>query len=290
MRNQIRRTSLRKPSARGEPGVRHTGIDMWLVRGSHLAQFGLFLLTLWALFYTVIPLYRTAALEEQIARRETELTVLEKNLAETGAALKKANEEAYRRTRAEFLRGLTFRAGAECSGLLRPPELPSLLGEEPPTERPLLDINIVECVTAELLALKPTDTLRSEDWDSLQEAVGRTARSLEEQRTVATMTLRGMEMKTTEELRLFAQQGPLARQMDALIRQRYPGSLPPDSRLARASAVRDAQAKVARDFEERVRDEIGNLRRLKWPDPQAPAREPHKALIAKPPGPPQSAP
>src|SRR5437016_4581751 len=61
----------RRASESLEPRSR---IDLWLMRASHLGQAGLFILTLAALYYTVLPLYQKAVLEEAIARKEIELT------------------------------------------------------------------------------------------------------------------------------------------------------------------------------------------------------------------------
>lgn len=48
-------------------------IDIYLGRLSHLVQLGLFLVTLWTLYYTVVPLYKSAQIEESLAQKELEL-------------------------------------------------------------------------------------------------------------------------------------------------------------------------------------------------------------------------
>ena len=150
-----------------------------------MARFGLFVLTLWASFYTVIPLYKTAALEEQIARRETELKAAEQKLAETVSAHNDVTEKAYRRSRADVLWNLNYKAGPRCSGLFRPPEEPVALGSKPRPERPLLDINVAECLTGELAKLKPESIPRDADLHALRAVVDQTASSLERQRADA---------------------------------------------------------------------------------------------------------
>jgi hypothetical protein len=77
----MRSSALRTRSHRAEsvrralnetPRTEGSNIDAWLQRLSHLAQIGLVILTLLALFYTVLPLYKTALLEESISRKELE--------------------------------------------------------------------------------------------------------------------------------------------------------------------------------------------------------------------------
>ena len=240
-------------------------------RSSYIAQVGLFVLTLWTLFYTVIPLYKTAALEEQIARRETELKATEQKLAEANAALREANEKAYRRSRAELLWNLNFHAGASCSGLLRPSETPELLNDmfsgarKSRPKRPLLDINVADCLAAELEKTNADTVLRAEDLVFLRAAVTQVAISLERQRADATAAMQKMETKSTQELYAFASKDPFAQQVDALLEKAYP-QLHTDPRFEHASAVQDAQMKIAQDFEEQVRVEIRKLQNIAWPE------------------------
>ena len=48
-------------------------IDVYLSRISHLVQVGLFSVTLLTIYYTVIPLYKSAQMEESLAKKEIEL-------------------------------------------------------------------------------------------------------------------------------------------------------------------------------------------------------------------------
>ncbi|MCT8955048.1 hypothetical protein [Pseudomonas lundensis] len=51
-------------------------IDVYLSRISHLVQVGLFSVTLLTIYYTVIPLYKSAQMEESLAKKEIELGAL----------------------------------------------------------------------------------------------------------------------------------------------------------------------------------------------------------------------
>lgn len=48
-------------------------IDLWLKRIGYISQIGTLIVMIITIFYTVIPLYRTAFLEESIAKKENEL-------------------------------------------------------------------------------------------------------------------------------------------------------------------------------------------------------------------------
>lgn len=69
-----------KPKQKQKPktfAVPHTtsrsAFDTWLQRASHLAQIALVAITGFTIYYTVIPLYGKALVDEQIAQREIEL-------------------------------------------------------------------------------------------------------------------------------------------------------------------------------------------------------------------------
>lgn len=260
------RKSSKKIIARYKQHASQASLDIWLARGSHIAQVGLFALTLWALFYTVIPLYKTAALEEQIARREAELKGAEKTLAETVAALNSATEQMYRRSRADVLWNLNYKAGPHCSGLFRPFK-ESFLSDSIRFEQVLLDTNVGECIATELDKLKPEAVLRSGDLLKLYTAVDETATFLEKLRSDAMAAMRQIETKSTEELYAFAPKGPAVQRLDEWrdkVRQEHPELLRLDAEREHAKAVRHAQEKIARDFEEQVRVEIGKLRDIEW--------------------------
>lgn len=260
------RKSSKKLSANYKQHASQANLDIWLVRGSHIAQVGLFALTLWALFYTVIPLYKTAALEEQISRREAELKGTEKTLAETVAALNSATEQMYRRSRADVLWNLNYKAGSHCSGLFRPFK-ESFLSDIIRSEQVLLDINVRECIANELDKLKPESVLRREDLLILHSAIDETATFLEKRRSDANAAMRQIETNSTEELYAFAPKGPAAEHLDKWrdkVLQKHPELLRLDAEREHVNAVRRAQEKIARDFEEQVRVEIGKLRDIDW--------------------------
>ncbi|MBK1977314.1 hypothetical protein JE034_00460 [Achromobacter xylosoxidans] len=268
MPKSVRRTSLKRHLVHRVRAGGQSTVDKILTRSSHIAQVGLFILTICALFYTVIPLYKTAALEEQIARREGELKATEQKLSETRAALAEVQERAYFRSRTDVLWNLRTTAAPNCSGLLRRPPRFLKRGEPPPPEPPLLDINVADCLNRYLAKTDASTILRSGDLNFLHLTVDRIARSLEEQRAESLTKMREIESWSIEELYALAPKPEGLQEIDEWmeeIREIYPGVLPVDPQAEHAKAVRNAQEKIARDFEERVRFEILQLRELTWP-------------------------
>ena len=112
------RTEWKAPAPKGNQ------FDVWLQRLSHLSQFGIFVFTVWAIFFTVVPLYQKALLDEAIAKKEVELK-------EANTAL----ERAYGRIKFTVVKDFVFMAGARCSDLLYRPG--KYLPEKPPFADPL---------------------------------------------------------------------------------------------------------------------------------------------------------
>jgi hypothetical protein len=82
--------------------------DLWLQRLSAIAQIGLCLLAAFGLFYTVIPLYKSALLEEEIARKTRELE-------RTQSAL----DQSYHHLRDQRVKLYIFKVGGPCTELMR---------------------------------------------------------------------------------------------------------------------------------------------------------------------------
>ncbi|WP_212734565.1 hypothetical protein [Citrobacter sp. wls714] len=59
----------------------NTKFDLWLVRFSYIAQIAILFITVFTLFYTVIPLYQNAALQESIAKKEFEMKTLKEKIS-----------------------------------------------------------------------------------------------------------------------------------------------------------------------------------------------------------------
>src|ERR1700674_3669279 len=85
-----------------------TATDAWLLRLSFIAQIGLCVIAAYGLFYTVIPLYQKAMIDEQIAQKTLELEKARVDLSAT-----------YGRARALAVQNAIFHLGVQCLGLNR---------------------------------------------------------------------------------------------------------------------------------------------------------------------------
>lgn len=114
--------------------------DIYLSRISQIVQIGLFATTLLTIYYTVIPLYKSAQLEESLARKETEYELLSVRAKEI---LEKVNSWEYRDFR---------QIASECSGvpdILFKNKKPKI-GDRPPAE-------VSACLQETLVKFKFTD-------------------------------------------------------------------------------------------------------------------------------------
>ena len=132
----------------------NSALDVWLQRASHIAQTALFLLTLGTLYFTVLPLYQKALLDEQIAQKELRL-----------AQLAKSMESAYRTIRASAVKDFAGYAAAECSGLLEPPHFDELKG--PRVVLKVLDISPTDCLTGAFDGSSELKQLNRRDYEQL---------------------------------------------------------------------------------------------------------------------------
>ncbi|MEW1780872.1 hypothetical protein AB0305_01610 [Arthrobacter sp. NPDC080086] len=142
---------------------------------SHLAQVGLFALTAWGLFHTVIPLYQKAVVDEQVAKQQVQLTQLTQRL-----------QENYDRNRkliaAEFARIV----GPACSGLLTPAPDQSKPGSKDfYTEA--LGTDVEKCLSDQLQVFAPLKDLTKPDQDALSRQVHHIGEHLNAVRLTARM-------------------------------------------------------------------------------------------------------
>lgn len=150
-------------------------IDLWLQRVSGVAQILLSIVTLGTLYFTVVPLYQKAALEETVARLERDLKVL-----------RVAHDESYSRLRDLAVREFVTYAGAECSGLLIPPPAPGARARQTEEHsRDALGIEATSCLMKNLKVAKALSNLEKRDFDRFSERVLMLAKELDADRVSA---------------------------------------------------------------------------------------------------------
>jgi hypothetical protein len=144
---------------------------------SHIAQIGLFLLTAWGLFYTVIPLYQKAAVDEQVARQQVELERIGKEL-----------DASYAKIRRQTVIQFTFFAGPACTGLLQ--HIPDHVepGKQSNQKGPL-DFDIHACLTQQLQDFGLKRELTDIDRATLAAEVAKVGERLEASRLAANLAV-----------------------------------------------------------------------------------------------------
>ncbi|TKS54374.1 hypothetical protein E4582_06050 [Luteimonas yindakuii] len=229
--------------------------DVWLVRASHVAQFGLFLLTAGTIYFTVIPLYQKALLDEQIARREIELNRIQDEL-----------DVAYKKIRASSVSTYIFRVGAECSGVLLPADQTGEeSGEKVDFALRVLSISPEECLRGEMemAALKE---LRPGDMNFFQAEVSRVGTRLEAFRKEALEEYSGAEQRARNRP-LSMPRGPTAR---AMAEHLLTGQSEDFRRNVLSQiAVDEERSAVGSAYGDKVRAEVSNLRNINWPASKA---------------------
>lgn len=132
-----------------------SNFDKWLHRFSLLSQCGLFMLTAWTIYYTVIPLYSKAILEEEVAKKTIELNLLNEKV-----------DTAYGLIRSNLIKDFVRTSGIECSGLLIPPPTLALIGKRSPNlsfEQQIIGIDVPSCLDKNRAALDFDTQLRTRD-------------------------------------------------------------------------------------------------------------------------------
>lgn len=136
-------------------------LDVWLLRFSHIAQVGLFAVTLCTIYFTVIPLYRSAALEESVARQQLELSRLTSQI-----------DKAYLQLRAYALSEFVQAISVECDPLLKhlmsPVDDPD---DKVTAEKSYFAMNVKDCLIASLSGSPALLELRPKDRAAVELAV-----------------------------------------------------------------------------------------------------------------------
>jgi hypothetical protein len=146
-------------------------LDIWLPRFSHFAQFGLFLITVWGLYFTVIPLYQKALLDEAIAKKEIEL-----------AATSRSADRLYAKVRKYVSKDFYIQAMPACGSLYAQWEVrknneknQDIAHSDP---RIIYDLDMPACFNKLLRETKSLKELRDSDLQVFEKAVADMALAL----------------------------------------------------------------------------------------------------------------
>lgn len=142
------------------------GLDLWLERLSYISQTGLFFLTIFTLYYTVIPVFQNASLQESIAKKEAELQ-----------EMKKEEEVLYSSLKSEYIskfkRSLFFNCNPAMKLAMQVPLPPGAGRDEQDYNDSLavMNIDIMQCVTNALKTDAFLKRLKENDVISLNNSI-----------------------------------------------------------------------------------------------------------------------
>lgn len=232
-------------------------LDVWLPRVSYISQFGLLLLTVGGLYFTVLPLYQKALLDEAIARKEIELQ-------QTLAAL----EKAYLSVRQIAVQQFIVQAIDNCSPFSRllvdfehQPKQKS--GPRNSSENELLSIDTKSCIANAIDRSKAITDLRQGDRSLIEREATRIASSLasHQQRAIkefdeVPVSFRSNpdQFKLTSDFR--------SRMLDFLAKHRPLNEI---EEQRKELMVEQAQEAVVVRYHQTLLNEITSIRRLNWP-------------------------
>ena len=153
-------------------------LDKWLRRLSYLSQLGIAMFAAGVTFFIIMPLYKSAFLDEAIARKENEIRRVSISV-----------DAAYLRRRSVIVRDFVRMTSAECAPLtlaaslvaVQQPQAPS----SPDPSVPLSNASIATCLQKMVTAGSDIKELREADHNQLVQEIKLTGAALEEERRIA---------------------------------------------------------------------------------------------------------
>lgn len=140
--------------------------DVWLERLSYLSQTGLFFLTVFTLYYTVIPVFQNASLQESIAQKESELK-----------GMRKEAELLYSSLKHEYINKFRQDLIFDCNPGTKAIMLPSLPPGEGSDEEEykdtlsFIDFDVLQCVMLSMNSNPYVKKLKVEDVKELSKKI-----------------------------------------------------------------------------------------------------------------------
>lgn len=245
-RKRYEREALRKESH---------WLDVWLPRISHFSQFGLFVATIGGFYFTVLPLYQKAVLEEAIARKEVELAASEKSL-----------EQSYVRLRGFSIKEFVFSTGAECSSLMNPPRALRTLEEKTPSgpseAEEILSIDAGACIKEKFQNSKPLTELHSADRQTLASYIDRIVTNLTVKREAARIEFNSIPQRAKANPSILKPLNSFSERMLTLLSKSQTPAWIEASRFS--LAVKETQSAVAHEYDSYVRSQVATLRSINW--------------------------
>jgi hypothetical protein len=233
--------------------------DTWLQRASHLAQVALVVITGLTIYYTVIPLYGKALVDEQIARKEVELERVSNSL-----------DKLYVNARHYAVVTIVQRLAFECT--MGPPDMlmapPGESFNDGDWKRQRLDLDRSACLSKTIDEMPETmAVLRPYDAAFFRSSVETLGVRLEKVRAVARSEFASAQAEAERHPDRYVDHGSFQMRMadqrrPKVSEQQY------QTWLIEAATDRAREAAISK-LTDASGEGIHKLRDIKWPDPPA---------------------
>lgn len=256
-KESFRRQRL-KVQAQASSAAHQNRIDIWLPRVSHISQLGLLLLTVGGFYFTVIPLYQKALLDEAIARKEIELK-------QTLVALDKAYVSVRQIAVQQFI-VLSVEKCARTARLLVDPEdhpVKQKSGPKHSSEDVLLSVDVRRCISDAIAEAKAIADLRQVDRTALEVEAGRISNALVTLQARAIRDFDAAPEAVKRNVGQFSLKSDFrSRMLDFLAKHRPAEEI---QKQRNELVVVQAQENVSAEYYQALLNEITSVRRLSWP-------------------------
>lgn len=250
LRSKTPRAAVKVPKVGVPASSEPHWADIWLPRLSNLAQFGLFVFTLGFSYFTVLPLYQKAVLEEAVARKEIEL-----------AALNQSLEGSYTKLRAYAMRDFYIEAMPTCGGPFM--ERPSTSTQTEKTyAQKLFDVDVPSCLAKLATQVESLRGLSAHDRETFDSVLRRISGEIRLQRQRAIADYESAGSQVTE-----ADWASLPRDSFRVRTQEFIEKLrggQPDHAARKKILMDVAKERVGTEYENFIRERVVSLRKIEW--------------------------
>jgi hypothetical protein len=227
------------------------GLDIWLARLSHIAQFGLFLFTVLISYFTVLPLYQKAVLEEAVAKKEVEL-----------AALNKSLEEAYDKLRDYSIRDFAMAAMPDCGGLFVGIDRTGKPLPDKNKAEIIFEIDVPSCLNKLSKDLKSLKQLSSRDRAIFENNLDKISSEISKQKEYSIKAYHAVPSKIKDsDWHMLPSDSYMVR-MELFIEKLNGGQ--PNIESRRKILLQHEQNQVLNSYTKFISDRINELRDIKW--------------------------
>jgi hypothetical protein len=235
------------------------------MRGSSMAQVILSIATILGFWFTVIPLYQKAALDEQMAKREIELKAAQESIVS-------AKREAYEQHRLNYSSRFAVLAADRCSDVRRgfPKELERVSPDARHAALLTLDVDVGKCLTGAAAESHASNVLTPVDQAYLAKVLSDLSATYDPMRSKAARDINDLPLRASFDKASLDPPGEFTQKAERFqdeVAAKLHVSLTEGQLAARQrNAIERTQERFASDFRQACFNGVLNaLRNIKWP-------------------------